>query len=216
MAARVLPMAEVNRWFIFIGLHKGLLEDSTEHLHTDQKMTKEGVSPAGHDAPVPWSARSWICAPFWLTVLVPPPLCSFSPDYKYTLYTPPATSTPATAASHSAPSALGNRDGCIRRSPYSPPFFFSFFQFCGGWQTSVFKHLSGCEVSTEQVHFLLNYCTYCTRCSKQIVPRIMRRGGVQSCATSFTFNRTSDMRAAIVISWDRYSDFNWAGTRIVS
>lgn len=53
LAARVLPMAEVNRWFIFIGLHKGLLEDSTEHLHTDQKMTKEGVSPAGHDAPVP-------------------------------------------------------------------------------------------------------------------------------------------------------------------
>lgn len=54
---------------------------------------------------------------------------------------PPATSTPATAASHSAPSALGNRDGCIRRSPYSPPFSFLFSPPILWGLTSVFKHL---------------------------------------------------------------------------
>lgn len=44
----------------------------------------------------------------------------------------------------SAPSALGKRDGCIRRSPYFPPFIFYFFpNLCG--LTSVSKHPNDCQ-----------------------------------------------------------------------
>lgn len=72
----------------------------------------------------------------------------------------------------SAPSALGKRDGCIRRSPYNTPLFFSifFFKICRGCHLSL--HIRTAvkgryKVSTEKVHTFLKYCTYCTRSCKQ-------------------------------------------------
>lgn len=61
-----------------------------------------------------------------------------------TLYTPSRNiHTSYRCLLPSAPSALGKRDGCIRRSPYFPPFIFYFFPILWGL-TSVSKHLNGC------------------------------------------------------------------------